>query len=255
MDGGVVFRKSGDACCGACGLEPGRDDGTAITRSAAAAPVRLETSRFSVFYRIVSGAIERVRVFSEECAIDAGGRSVHWIDDVKPASVALLMTVVPAPPSTETRRDRVVDGAITAIALHGDPAADAALDTLAAGRDRPDHIRKKAAFWMGQARGRRGFETCDGWSRMTQASRSGKAPSSPCRRAATRKPFRRSSNSPSGIQAQRFAAKRSSGSRRKRAARRPRPSPKQSKRTRRPMSRSARSSRSVSCRKRKACRC
>ena len=33
-------------------------------------------------------AIERVRVFSEECAIDAGGRSVHWIDDVKPAEVS-----------------------------------------------------------------------------------------------------------------------------------------------------------------------
>jgi len=159
VEGGVVFRKSGDACCGACGLESGRGDGTSVTRSGAAAPVMLETSRFSVFYRVVSGAIERVRVFSEECAIDAGGRSVHWIDDVRPSeSVALLMTVVPRPPSTETRRDRVVDGAITAIALHGDPAADAALDTLV-GRDRPNHIRKKAAFWMGQARGRRGFET------------------------------------------------------------------------------------------------
>jgi HEAT repeats len=159
VEGGVVFRKSGDACCGACGLEPGRGDGTSITRSGTAAPVRLETSRFSVFYRIVSGAIERVRVFSEECAIDAGGRSVHWIDDVRPSeSVALLMTVVAGLPSTQTRRDRVVDGAITAIALHNDPAADAALDTLV-GRDQPNHIRKKAAFWMGQARGRRGFDT------------------------------------------------------------------------------------------------
>jgi HEAT repeat protein len=158
VDDGVVLSKSGDACCGACGLEPGRNDGINVTRNAPDASVQLWQSRFSIFFRVVSGAIERVRVFSEECAIDAGGRIVHWIDDVKAAeSVALLMTFVPTP-ATETRRDRIVDGAITAIALHGDPAADAALDTLVA-RDRPDHLRKKAAFWMGQARGRRGFET------------------------------------------------------------------------------------------------
>jgi hypothetical protein len=156
--GGVAFRSAGDACCGTCGLEPGRNDGTNITRKASDASVQLWPSRFSIFFQVLSGAIDRVRVFSEECALDAGGRVVHWIDDVKAAeSVALLMTFVPTN-AAETRRDRVVDGAVTAIALHGDPAADAALDTLVA-RDRPDHLRKKAAFWMGQARGRRGFET------------------------------------------------------------------------------------------------
>ena len=35
VDGGVVFRKSGDACCGACGLESGRGDGTSITQQRA----------------------------------------------------------------------------------------------------------------------------------------------------------------------------------------------------------------------------
>jgi HEAT repeats len=158
VDGGVVFRNGADACCGACGLEPGRDDATNITRKASGASVQLSQTRFSIFFRVVSGAIDRVRVFSEECALDAGGRVVHWIDDVKASeSVTLLMTFVPAS-ATGTRRDRVVDGAITAIALHGDPAADTALDTLVA-RDRPDYLRKRAAFWMGQARGRRGFET------------------------------------------------------------------------------------------------
>jgi hypothetical protein len=166
IEGGVSIRSSGDACCGACSIEPGRNDGINITSGdRTTRPVQLEASRFSIFYRIVSGAVERVRVFSEDCGLDAGGRAVQWIDDVKPSeSVALLMSFLPgperpgAPGASESRSDRVVDASVTAIALHADAAADAALEALVA-RDRSERLRKKAAFWLGQARGRRGFET------------------------------------------------------------------------------------------------
>jgi HEAT repeats len=171
IEGGVVVRRGGDACCGACSIEPGRNDGINISTDRAAQTVRLESSRFSVFYRIVSGAVERIRIFSEECGLDAGGRAVQWLDDVKPAeSVALLMSFVAGPersgaPSAPGAPglsgpgpDRVGDASITAIALHADASADAALEALVA-RDRPDRLRKKAAFWLGQARGRRGFDT------------------------------------------------------------------------------------------------
>ncbi len=166
IEGGVSIRSSGDACCGACSIEPGRNDGINITsRDRTTRPVQLEASRFSVFYRVVSGAVERVRVFSEDCGLDAGGRAVQWIDDVKASeSVALLMSFLPgperpgAPGASESRSDRVVDASVTAIALHADASADAALEALVA-RDRSERLRKKAAFWLGQARGRRGFET------------------------------------------------------------------------------------------------
>jgi hypothetical protein len=166
IEGGVSIRSSGNACCGACSIEPGRNDGINITSGdRTTRPVQLEASRFSIFYRIVSGAVERVRVFSEDCGLDAGGRAVQWIDDVKPSeSVALLMSFLPgperpgAPGASESRSDRVVDASVTAIALHADAAADAALEALVA-RDRSERLRKKAAFWLGQARGRRGFET------------------------------------------------------------------------------------------------
>jgi hypothetical protein len=172
IEGGVSIRSSGDACCGACSIEPGRNDGINITSGdRTTRPVQLEASRFSIFYRIVSGAVERVRVFSEDCGLDAGGRAVQWIDDVKPSeSVALLMQLAAGPersgaPSVPGApgllgpgSDRVTDASVTAIALHADAAADAALETLVA-RDRSERLRKKAAFWLGQARGRRGFET------------------------------------------------------------------------------------------------
>ena len=44
-----------------------------------------------------------------------------------------------------------------AIAFHADPSADAVLERfLAAGQ--PLELRKQAAFWMGQARGERGYQ-------------------------------------------------------------------------------------------------
>ena len=49
------------------------------------------------------------------------------------------------------------DRAISAIALHGDPAADEALEELVA-PGQPDKLRRQAVFWLGNARGRRGFE-------------------------------------------------------------------------------------------------
>jgi HEAT repeat protein len=175
---GAVFVRSGDACCGACALEPGRNDGISLSTGSAgplrpgAGAVPLESSLLIVMYRVIGGRVERVRVFSEQCALDANNRVVHWLDDVKPAESVRLLTSLAgperpgiagpersgAPGDAEPTNKRVADAAITAIALHADASADAALEALVA-RDRPEATRKKAAFWMGQARGRRGFET------------------------------------------------------------------------------------------------
>ncbi len=99
-----------------------------------------------VLFRIAERAVDRIRVFSEDCELDAGGRTVTWLEGVRPAdSIALLESfVVPA----QDRRDRTSDGAISAIALHGDPAADAALERLVA-PSQPESVRKKVTFWLG----------------------------------------------------------------------------------------------------------
>jgi HEAT repeat protein len=155
VDGGVVIPEKG-ACCRACRLEPAAD-GTSMARRAAAkpgeGPVRLHGSeRMVVLYRVVAKEIERVRVFSEDCDLDAGGRTVVWLENVQPAdSVALLESLTAAPTPA-----RIADGAITAIALHGDPAADAALERLVA-PTQSEAIRRKVTFWLGNARGARGL--------------------------------------------------------------------------------------------------
>ena len=75
-----------------------------------------------VLFRVAAGKVEKIRVFSAECELDAGGRPVTWLEGVRPSdSVALLESFAALP--TE-RGDNVVDGAVTAIALTGDPSAD-----------------------------------------------------------------------------------------------------------------------------------
>ena len=63
-----------------------------------------------VLFRIAERAVDRIRVFSEDCELDAGGRTVTWLEGVRPAdSIALLESFV-AP--AQDRRDRTSDGAI-----------------------------------------------------------------------------------------------------------------------------------------------
>ena len=97
-----------------------------------------------ILFRIESGAVNRVRVLSPDCEIDAGGVPVHWLNEVRPAeSVALLGTLD-------------FNENVMAIAMHADPAADTALERLAAA-GQPDHERRSAVYWIGAARGRRGL--------------------------------------------------------------------------------------------------
>ena len=149
--------ESETQCCPACRLEPSMS--TSMTRRSpqpGSTVVKLEGSGLmTVMLRVSERRVERVRVFSEDCRLDAGGRPVTWIEHVKPAeSIALLETLVTDQPQG---RDRVTDGAVSAIALHAESAADASLERLLA-PGQPDRVRRAVPFWLGNTRGRRGLE-------------------------------------------------------------------------------------------------
>lgn len=153
---GMVSNASG--CCGACRLEPsnGTNMSSRTPSTTPAGVVKLEgADRMVVLYRVADRKIERVRVFSEDCRLDAGGRPVQWLENVRPAdSIALLESLTTVDGDLKAR---ITDGAITAIALHGDPAADASLERLVA-PGQAEAVRKKVTFWLGNSRGRRGFD-------------------------------------------------------------------------------------------------
>src|SRR5882724_4287402 len=104
-----------------------------------------------VLYRVDANQVGKIRTLAPDCDIDAGGAPVHWLTDVRPAeSVALLATFVTGP-------ERSVDSAMSAIGMHADAAADAALERFA-DIGQPESMRQKAATWLGATRSRRGFE-------------------------------------------------------------------------------------------------
>ena len=151
---GMVFTNGRLATCGL--------ESTSTTRrssdqpSTMQNPVRLEgPENIVVLYRVEDKAVQRIRIVSPDCELDAGGRTVQWLDGVNGAeSVKLLSTFVSR---ADVRSDRLTDVAISAMAMHRDDAADAELERLG-GRDNPEFVRKKVTFWLGNARGTRGFE-------------------------------------------------------------------------------------------------
>ena len=149
------WSSGGDGDCGGCRLEG--DQGEGSFRTARTGPLPLEpTNRMRVLLRGEGGRVTRVRTVSEDCGLDAGGLPFVWITGVRPAdSVAYLATLLGA---GDEPGKGLSDGSLAAIAFTDDAAADAALDRLVAA-GQPEHRRKQAAFWMGNARGARGFAT------------------------------------------------------------------------------------------------
>jgi hypothetical protein len=145
---------SGDTpCCGGCRLEPSAD-GTArpaVTSAPQTGPIKLEGSdRMIVLFRIVERRVERVRSYSEDCAIDAGGRTVTWLQEVRPTeSIALLESLIGA---EGDRKNRVTSAALSAISMHAEPTAAQTVERLARSHAVPA-IRSDAIFWLGQMAG------------------------------------------------------------------------------------------------------
>ena len=118
-------------------------------------PIRLEgSSDLFVLYRVEDRAVGRIKIAAPDCPLDLGGLKLHWLTNVTPAaSLEWLGTFTRG----ETPR-RVADGAVLAIALHGDAAAVDRLIAIAReGRDR--QVRSAALFWISQRAGERAAGT------------------------------------------------------------------------------------------------
>ena len=142
-----------------CFLEP-RSSGQTITDTARE-PVKLEgPSHVVVLYRVENHQVGKIRSFTPDCELDAGGLPFIWLNGVSPAESIRYLESIAQGVAAGAARDEIrrADNAVSAIALHADPAADQALDQLVAPTE-PEQVRRQAIFWLGQARGRRGFET------------------------------------------------------------------------------------------------
>jgi HEAT repeat protein len=147
---------SDEGGCGTCRLEKEHSDGGG-TMSAQGA-VKLEGARqLVVLFRLEAKEVMRIRVASQDCTLDAGGLPFVWLTGVKPAeSVALLETYVRGADFEAHGDHGLGHGALTAIALHADAAADRAFESFVK-PDQREGLRRQAAFWLGAARGKAGL--------------------------------------------------------------------------------------------------
>ena len=151
------YGGSGNRGCGTCRLEDG-EHGVNVTARSHDETVKLEPAHaIAILFRAENKRIGKIRVVSGECTVDAGGLSVVWLTQVKPAeSVELLTEYVRGGEFEEHDGRSVGHGALTAIAMHADEAADRALESFVRPEER-EALRKQAAFWLGEARGRSGL--------------------------------------------------------------------------------------------------
>ena len=147
------------SCCwndgGGCSLE--HHSGDQGVAAASPKTVKLEgPTHLVVLLRVENHQTGKIHTFTPECDLDAGGLPLIWLTGVSaPESVRFLLSI--AKSDAGTNELRIADAATAAIALHADPAADQALEELAA-PNQPEKLRRQAIFWLGNSRGRRGFE-------------------------------------------------------------------------------------------------
>jgi hypothetical protein len=140
--------SNGGDCCGMCRLENG--GGVTMTTGDVAqrgSRITLEPpTEFLVLARFENNAVTRVRTFTPDCDVDAGGMPIVWLTDVKPEeSVAWLN-------SLDNKQ------AVHAIAMHDTPSAITTLIKLAR-ENRDSRKRSDALFWLAQRAGREAVAT------------------------------------------------------------------------------------------------
>jgi HEAT repeats len=152
---------SAGSCCGMCRLETG--SGVSMTTGdniVNGSRITLEPpTEFHVLARVEGGAVGRLRMFTPDCDVDAGGMPLVWLTDVKPDdSVAWLASLAGAPSTGTEYRNRVAKQAIAALAMHNTRSAIATL-VRTAREDKDAKMREDALFWLSQRAGQEAVAT------------------------------------------------------------------------------------------------
>jgi hypothetical protein len=83
------------------------NDGRMVTQSTD--PIRLEPADFFfVMFRVEDKQITRIRTYSSNCPLDAGGKAVHWFSNVSVADSVGYMKTFMTPNATKKMNDSAV---------------------------------------------------------------------------------------------------------------------------------------------------
>ena len=118
-------------------------------------PIRLEPADFFfVMFRIEEKQITRIRTYSANCPLDAGGKAVHWFNNVPVGdSVNYMKSFIN---TTATRK--MNDSAVTVLALTEGQQPLTELIALAE-KGATTSVRGNALFWLAQRAGQKAVGT------------------------------------------------------------------------------------------------
>jgi len=129
------------------------NDGRMITQSTD--PIRLEPPDFFfVMFRVEEKQITRIRTYSANCPLDAGGKPVHWFNNVSVNDSVNYMKTFMSPNATR----KMNDSALTVLALtEGDQPLNELLTLAQSGPTA--QIKGQALFWLAQRAGQKAIGT------------------------------------------------------------------------------------------------
>ena len=128
-------------------------DGNRYTQSTD--PVRLEPADFFfVMFRVENKQITRIRTYSDNCPLDAGGKAVHWFNNVAVNDSVNFMKTFMGPNAAR----KMNDSAVTVLALTEGPQPLNELIALASSGI-TSSIKGNALFWLAQRAGQKAVGT------------------------------------------------------------------------------------------------
>jgi len=104
----------------------------------------------TIFLKAENGRVNRIELISDHCEIDAAGDAVTLFSTVDPGESIEFLSGL--------RNKSNFHEVVSAVALHDHELADETLKNFL-DDENPIDLRRDAVFWMGQARGQRGYET------------------------------------------------------------------------------------------------
>ena len=118
-------------------------------------PIRLEPADFFfVMFRVENRQITRIRTYSANCPLDAGGKAVHWFNNVSVSDSVGYMKTLMSP----TAARKLTDSAVTVLALtEGQQPLNELIGFASSGATAS--VRGNALFWLAQRAGQKAVGT------------------------------------------------------------------------------------------------
>lgn len=129
------------------------NDGNRYTQSTD--PIRLEPADFFfVMFRVENKQIIRIRTYSANCPLDAGGKAVHWFNNVSVNDSVGFMKTFMGPNAVR----KLNDSAVTVLALtEGQQPLNELISLASTGAT--TSVRGNALFWLAQRAGQKAVGT------------------------------------------------------------------------------------------------